>query len=323
MQNNHHDSTLKPNLAVISVKSALMRITASVISLTSVKIISRWIRCVMSYRCPICKQELTLPSQQGVANSWLCASGHSFDVAKEGYVNLLPVNKKKSKDPGDNKEMMFARREFLNAGFYQCLSDRVNQVLIEHLPADAKNLLDIGCGEGYYTGRLAKCLQESGFNINIDGLDISRSALRYAAKRYSDLSFAVASSYDMPYGTDSMDAMLRIYAPSELSELQRVLKSGGLLLTVSPGETHHFAIKKMIYETPRLHQDTVPELVGFSLVMQERVCSELRLQDPLMIKHFLQMTPYAWKLSDEQKATLQQSGFCCELDFQLVLYQRD
>ncbi|MBV7314370.1 23S rRNA (guanine(745)-N(1))-methyltransferase [Shewanella sp. NIFS-20-20] len=277
----------------------------------------------MSYRCPICTEKLTIQQQHDAPRSWSCCLGHSFDIAKEGYVNLLPVNKKKSKDPGDNKEMMFARREFLNAGYYQCLSDRVNQVMIAHLHDDAESLLDIGCGEGYYTGRLAHALASAGFNIELAGLDISRSALRYAAKRYSAIHFAVASSYDMPYETASMDAMLRIYAPSQLSELQRVLKPDGLLLTVSPGEHHHFAIKKMIYANPRLHCETVPELAGFTLLHSERVQTHLQLERADMIAHFLQMTPYAWKLSDEQKQQMEQSGLSCELDFQLALYRRD
>jgi len=266
----------------------------------------------MIYRCPICEQALELEDK-----TWRCIANHRFDRAKEGYVNLLPVQKKKSNDPGDNKAMMFARREFLNKGYYQSLSDDVNQFAAQYLNGAAVGL-DIGCGEGYYSHRLA---QHLGNDFSLFGVDISKSALKYAAKRYSNIAFSVASAFDMPYADNSFDFMLRIYAPSRGSELRRVIKPGGILITVCAGPRHHFALKELIYDTPTEHTSQASCIEGFDLIDQKRRESTLCLSDEHDIKHFLQMTPYNWKLTDEQKQTLSQSGFSCELDFKIEVFK--
>ena len=95
----------------------------------------------MSYSCPLCHAPLARRD-----NSFICPQRHQFDLAKEGYVNLLPVQFKRSRDPGDSAEMMQARREFLDAGHYQPLREAVSAYLHTFAPTD---LLDIGCGEGY------------------------------------------------------------------------------------------------------------------------------------------------------------------------------
>ncbi|PKG77848.1 23S rRNA (guanine(745)-N(1))-methyltransferase [Shewanella sp. Actino-trap-3] len=272
----------------------------------------------MSYICPICSAPLV--KQQ---NAWQCEQRHQFDCAKEGYVNLLPVQKKKTKDPGDNKEMMFARREFLNQGFYQPLSDKVNQLAFEYAP-DANKILDIGCGEGYYSHRLFEALQSvTQSHCELFGVDISKSAIRYAAKRYSDLHFCVASAFEMPLANNSFDLAIRIYAPSKIEELQRVIKPGGILITVSPGPTHHYALKKKIYSEPKLHPQGPLVLDGFTYLAHEALSYSLSLTHADDIDHFLNMTPYAWKLSDSQKSQIIEQGLECEIDFKIEIHQRE
>ncbi|MGX9460915.1 23S rRNA (guanine(745)-N(1))-methyltransferase [Shewanella sp. A14] len=272
----------------------------------------------MSYICPICSAPLV--QQQKV---WQCEQRHQFDCAKEGYVNLLPVQKKKTKDPGDNKEMMIARREFLNRGFYQPLSDKVNLLALEYA-ADASMILDIGCGEGYYSDRLFKTL-DSGRQTDCElyGLDISKSAIRYAAKRYSALNFCVASAFEMPFADNRFDLAIRIYAPSKIEELQRVVKPHGILITVSPGPMHHYALKQKIYSEPRLHPQESLVLDGFTYLAHEGLSYSLSLTQADDIDHFLNMTPYAWKLSDSQKSTIIEQGLECEVDFKIEIHQRE
>ncbi|MCL1073275.1 23S rRNA (guanine(745)-N(1))-methyltransferase [Shewanella dokdonensis] len=265
----------------------------------------------MHYECPICREALVLDGRQ-----WRCQQRHCFDVAKEGYVNLLPVNKKHSLSPGDNQQMMAARRTFLQAGLYQPLSDRINTLAVS-LHQQMPDILDIGCGEGYYSQRL----QQATGGI-LQGMDISKTAVRYAAKRYPDLQFCVASAFDMPFVANSFDLMLKIFAPVAAAELQRVCRPDGYYISVTAGPMHHFALKQLIYAEPKEHPLSAGQLDGFILQHQERL--QWQLQTPLgeLSSSFLQMTPYAWKFSTEQKQHLAQQGVSCELDFCIELFQR-
>lgn len=284
----------------------------------------------MPYICPICQQDLFLNQTK----TWVCSKNHQFDKAKEGYVNLLPVQKKKSKDPGDNKEMMLARREFLNKGYYQALSDKVNSLALKHQPK-ATMIMDIGCGEGYYSHRLIDALSTGSQNGLIEsessikqqvcqlyGLDISKTAIKYAAKRYPNMNFCVASVFEMPFAENSFDLAIRIYAPSKVEELQRVIKPDGILITVSPGPKHHLAIKQKIYAEPRLHPQESLVLEGFDYVEHHQLEYILELKNESDINHLLNMTPYAWKLSDMQKQQMAQEGLICELDFKIEIHRR-
>ncbi|QUM75839.1 23S rRNA (guanine(745)-N(1))-methyltransferase [Moritella sp. 24] len=269
-----------------------------------------------TYLCPICARPLSAQDK-----SLACEQRHQFDLAKEGYVNLLPVQNKKSKNPGDNKEMMQARREFLDQGFYQSLSDKVNSIAEQTLASvDTPNILDLGCGEGYYTHRLAQVMANAA--PQIAGLDISKSAIRYAAKRYKSISFCVASAYATPFADASQDLVTRIYAPSQDNELARIIKTDGYLLTVTPAAEHLFELKQKIYQTPEKHDMKIEEIAGFDVVEQQRLTDEITLTQAKDAKNLLEMTPLAWKMSDEQKAVIYAADLTLTLDFNITLYKR-
>lgn len=272
---------------------------------------------MMNYRCPICSNALSLQQK-----SLVCEQRHQFDMAKEGYVNLLPVQNKKSKNPGDNQVMMLARREFLDQGFYQCLSDKVNEVAQQ---ATSKltdiNVLDLGCGEGYYSQRLQQALQTT--NPTMYGLDISKSAIRYAAKRYKTIHFSVASAYSTPFTDASQDLVTRIYAPSQAGELKRIVKADGFLLTVTPAADHLFELKQKIYQIPDKHNMTIDDIDGFKLIEQQRLTDHVQLENAKDIENLLEMTPLAWKMNDEQKAAIYADTLALTLDFNITLYQRN
>ncbi|GIC79276.1 23S rRNA (guanine(745)-N(1))-methyltransferase [Moritella sp. F3] len=275
-----------------------------------------------TYLCPICAGPLSLQDK-----SLACEQRHQFDLAKEGYVNLLPVQNKKSKNPGDNKEMMQARREFLDQGFYQSLSDKVNSIAKQALSTvEAPNILDLGCGEGYYTHRLAQVMSNSDTTSNaipqIAGLDISKSAVRYAAKRYKSISFCVASAYATPFADASQDLVTRIYAPSQDAELARIVKVDGYLITVTPAAEHLFELKQKIYQTPEKHDMTVEDIAGFDVIEQQRLTDVITLTQAKDSKNLLEMTPLAWKMNDEQKAALYAADLTLTLDFNITLYKR-
>jgi len=262
------------------------------------------------YQCPLCQ---TVLSQQD--HSWRCSNGHSFDIAREGYVNLLPVQQKKSLQPGDNTEMMQARRAFLEAGYYQPLSDAANALLAEH--CQASPVLDIGCGEGYYSARLSAAL-----TAPVYGLDISKTAVRYAAKRYPHLDWCVASSYQLPFQTGKFAGLLRIYAPSNAAEMARVTQTGGWLLTVSPAPEHLLEFKQKAYQQVRLHSAEIKTEAGFSHQQRQRLQLAWQAPDANAMQQLINMTPLAYKLNQTQRDCLLSELKPVQLDFYLDLYQR-
>ncbi len=269
------------------------------------------------YRCPLCREEL---NQQ--TSAWRCAQGHQFDIAREGYVNLLPVQQKKSLDPGDNAEMIQARRAFLDAGHYQFLSDAINQQLSDVLQSNGA-LLDLGCGEGYYSARAAAALSAVKTDVQVYGLDISKTAVRYAAKRYQNLHCCVASSYALPFNDGVFAAILRIYAPSDASEMARVLQPGGYLLTVSPAPEHLLQFKQQAYTEVRLHPDAVKDEAGFSHIQRQRLQALWQAPDAATMLQLIEMTPLAYKLNAVMRDLLCQQLPAIQLDFYLDLYRKD
>ncbi|MFB6325406.1 23S rRNA (guanine(745)-N(1))-methyltransferase [Pantoea deleyi] len=269
----------------------------------------------MSLICPLCHAALTLN-----ARSWGCENRHQFDQAKEGYVNLLPVQHKRSREPGDSAEMMQARRAFLEAGYYQPLRDQVVSLLAPVLQQPGCRVLDIGCGEGYYTAALADAAGEA---AEIYGLDVARTAIRLAAKRYPAVRFCVASSQRLPFADGSLDAVVRIYAPCNEAELARVLKPGGWVLTVTPGPHHLQQFKALIYREVQLHVPEQKSYPGFHPLAQHALRYPMALTGTAATT-LLQMTPFAWRAREAVWQTLQQrEQFSCDADFSLTLWQRD
>ncbi|MFJ2975195.1 23S rRNA (guanine(745)-N(1))-methyltransferase [Kluyvera sp. NPDC087067] len=263
----------------------------------------------MSYSCPLCHAPLTRSG-----NSYLCPQRHQFDQAKEGYVNLLPVQHKRSREPGDSAEMMQARRAFLDAGHYQPLRDAVSEKLRAIEP---ENLLDIGCGEGYYTHAFAA---EAG---QAWGLDVSKTAVRYGAKRYPQVNFCVASSQRLPFDDNSMDVVVRIYAPCNPLELKRVVKPGGWVITVTPGPRHLMEMKGLIYSEIQLHAPHSEVIEGFSLVNHDALAYPMQLTGEEATT-LLQMTPFAWRAKPEVwEALKRETQFNCQTDFAIHAWQRE
>lgn len=264
------------------------------------------------WACPVCSQALDKTER-----TWRCGEGHSFDCAKEGYVNLLLANQKRSADPGDTREMMLNRRAFLEAGHYEALASALSQVL-QNLHADS--ILDCGCGEGYY---LQHFLQANPA-LSVWGLDISRDAVRMASKSLKQAAeFAVASSFQLPVLSESVDLVLRIFAPGSIDELKRVLKPQGAFVLIVPGPRHLFSLKQALYDTPTLHElPAVPE--GFLCEREQRISFELNLANNTAVNQLLAMTPFVWNGSREAKERLEKSTqFSTEADFYIRVYRQN
>ena len=272
-----------------------------------------------TYACPKCKGALFLFDK-----CCKCVGGHSFDIAKEGYVNLLMG--KGSGTHGDNREMLLARNEFLSYGFYRPMADTVSRFLVEYGAVNgACRLLDIGCGEGYYTKLFADAL--SAIDGEVYAFDISRDAVRLAARHIADgrerASFAVASAYHLPYLDGSFTVATNLFSPLAPEEIARVLCEGGHFVMVIPEENHLFGLKRAIYDTPYKNEVMPFDLAGFSLVKEERLTYTAVLDKKQTLSLFA-MTPYAYRTSDVGRERVHAlSSLETEIDFHILVYKKN
>ena len=267
--------------------------------------------------CPLCGGVLT-ETPSGLR----CPSGHCFDQAKEGYVNLLPVNRKHSKTPGDDKGMVSARREFLEKGWYAPLREAL-ETLTAELTGPEPVVLDAGCGEGYYTGGIREALLRAGKAPRIAGIDISKAALQKAGKRYPGIEFAVASAYRLPVPDESTDLLLNVFSPLAIEEFRRVLKPGGAYLYVVPGARHLWELKEILYENPYPNKEKETPYEGFAYDRIVPVNYTVQLPAQADIHALFQMTPYYWKTSKEGAARLSKvQQMTCEIDFKVHVFHK-
>lgn len=272
------------------------------------------------YQCPLCASTLQL---QPNSRQYACANRHHFDLAKEGYLNLLPVQQKGSLTPGDNKPMIVARRLFLEAGYYDNMATTVAALLkTYHPPAQPLRLLDLGCGEGYYSRAVAAALSNH-TPLQSHGLDIAKFAVAAAAKKQPAAQFVVASANRLPFSEAYFDAVMRVFAPSKLTELQRVLKPNGLLLTVTPGARHLWQLKTFIYAEPREHPLELTTIEGFTPLATERIHYTINPNSEQRLA-LLQMTPFAWRTHpDAQQAIQAPASLDIEVDFCITVFQKN
>ncbi|MGO2131456.1 MAG: putative RNA methyltransferase [Halomonas sp.] len=232
--------------------------------------------------------------------SWRCDAGHSFDIARQGYVNLLPVQHKRSGDPGDSKAMVVARQRFLASDYYRPVAEVVSRLVLEgatsHKPLSC---LDAGCGEGYYLRALVSAA--SGRQVlELMGLDISKWAILAAAKQQKRTSWVVGSNANLPVQAGTLDRLLCMFGFPVYHEFARVLKPGGLLLKVDAGSDHLRELREIIY--PELKPECMAEAPvpdGFTHLATDRVHYRIELADARQIADLLAMTPHLYRAKAE------------------------
>lgn len=264
------------------------------------------------YVCPVCKAPLQAQQAQ-----YVCSQGHSFDVAKKGYVNLLLSHKMRSKNPGDNKDMIAARRAFLSQGHYQPLLEKLAQLCAQH---EVSRLLDAGCGEGYYTCGLARS------GLTVAGMDISKEGIIAACKRDKNLDWCIASVNDLPYQSGYFDAVLSVFCRVDDAEFYRVLRPGGVVIFVGPGSNHLPALRAGLYEQVRPYQTAKQEdyLPSFTEIASAGVKFAIELDSAEQIYNLLTMTPHYWSTNPEQQQRLLAQGHLSDsADMQIRVLRRD
>jgi 23S rRNA (guanine745-N1)-methyltransferase len=234
--------------------------------------------------------------------TYVCENNHSFDVAKQGYLNLLPVNQKKSKDPGDNEMMIAARRNFLELGFYDPLIESIQKLISDKLTFETKNIMafDAGCGEGYYSEKAFNNL--SGLETEVFGTDISKYAVKNAAKKYKGNFYFVSSIYNLPIANSSTDLILSIFSPIMAEEFKRILSRQGYAIVVSPAPNHLREMAELIYETFRPHTTNVVEKMtaDFQHDSTNRTTFRIDIKNAENLLSLLKMTPYYWSTGIER-----------------------
>ena len=257
-------------------------------------------RLVERLVCPVCGAPMAVTSDgRGLSCAASAGRVHHFDGAAGGYVNLAPTHS----GGGDSKEAVRARSAFLRSGYYAPAADIMAFIVDEFTPEDGI-VLDAGCGEGYYSGRIA----EEGCPVL--GVDLSKFAVDAAAKdarrRRNEggydarTLYAVGSVFQLPVADESFDTLVNIFAPCAPAEYARVLKKGGHLIVAGAGERHLLGLKQVIYDDPYLNdprRDLPAEGDGFTLLEIRNITFEIMVEDPAHREALFSMTPYYWRTS--------------------------
>ena len=247
----------------------------------------------MELICPICQLPLFCEGR-----SLRCGRNHSFDVARQGYVNLLPVQQKRSLHPGDTREQVLSRREFLESGAYGPIVEAVKAAAEGH----AGPILDVGCGEGWYAVQVADHL-----GAELTGLDISKEAVRCAAAKYKGHRWICGTAAHLPIGENSVGVLMSMFALTMPQEFCRVLKKDGIFIQVLAAQDHLMGLKSIIYPEILLKdKDSVPELEGFELISSTPVRFEFTAEGE-QIRNLLSMTPHFWRISAEGAKRLKET----------------
>ena len=271
--------------------------------------------------CPLDLEPLSL-----VGRCYQCANNHNFDVAKQGDVNLLPVQFKQSKNPGDDAAMVHARQSFLATGLYDCILQKlcaVVQTYISKSPHSHINIIDAGCGEGYYTAGLAKSLSHKSFSML--GFDISKDAIKAAVKTSKDILWAVATNKKIPVQTASADVVLSLFGFPVYAEFRRVLKPNGLLIMADPAQNHLIELRQALYaqiKQKNVGTKQTQMLEHFNLVAEHKVQAVQVGPNQAQTKNLLSMTPHAHKApKDRLQATIANPPPTLTIDVLVQVYK--
>lgn len=260
--------------------------------------------------CPVCGEEL-----QKTEREYLCSKGHRFDRAKQGYVNLLQSQRSSQRNHGDDREMIVARRDFLEKGYYRPLRDLLKEKVYFYTDKN-EVIVDAGCGEGWYCEPLCQ-------DFKVIGLDISKEALKWAAKRNGFTHLAVASCYSMPIKNKAAAGVINFFSPLADGEYARILRAGGKLFRAVPGTHHLWGLKKAVYDIPKENVPEREDLEGMRLLERCPLSFEIELTSQEGIQALFQMTPYCYRTSLKDREKLKNYvNLKTKVEFILLVYEK-
>jgi 23S rRNA (guanine745-N1)-methyltransferase len=272
--------------------------------------------------CPIDGKPLQCREKQ-----FICEHGHVYDIARQGYVNLLPVQHKRTREPGDSKAMVIARTQFLQSGIYQPIAATLAQIVSEHLTTDQDYcLMDAGCGEGYYFDFIAGVLERlpGDGHLSFIGLDISKPAIIEAAKKNKHIRWIVGTNRQPPVAQHSVDIIICVFGFHSFEGFDQALKPGGMIILVEPGTDHLKELREIIYKelkknAPRDISATTPAV--FSPIGTQSLQFRTGEIDNEQIHNLLVMTPHLYRATKEGKeaaASLQTLELTVDVVFTLL-----
>lgn len=259
------------------------------------------IRPFSALACPLDLEKLTFKD-----SSFICPCSHTFDAARQGYVNLLPAHLKRSKNPGDQKEMVDARAAFLTSGAYEPVLQTVYQILSNEMSVSKRchfNIIDAGCGEGYYTAGLAGKFVDTSLakTVSIFGYDISKQAVMAAAKRNKDITWAVATNARIPVLAASADMVICLFGFPHFQEFERILKKGGLVVLIDAGARHLYELREKIYDTVYIKENPTPKIYpGFTQISCTSHRFALTNMTSNHVSNLLKMTPHYYRMQKQK-----------------------
>lgn len=238
----------------------------------------------MELICPVCGEKLNKADR-----AWVCPNRHSFDIARQGYVNLLTVNQKHSLNPGDTREQVLSRRAFLEAGYYAPILNTLIETAKEL--GITGPIIDVGCGEGYYSAQLAAAL-----DAELMGIDISKEAVRCAAAKYKGPTWLTATASHIPVERGSAGLVTSLFALTLPEEFSRVLAEDGYYFQVLACQDHLLGLKSIIYpELKFKEKDSVPELSGFALQKSIPIRFTFTVEGE-QTQNLFSMTPHVFRI---------------------------
>ncbi len=256
-----------------------------------------------SWACPLDNHPM-----YRINNVLKCSQNHSYDYARQGYINLLPAQYKHSQSPGDNDIMVQARRDFLNTGLYVKIVDYIVQCvqqyqIVKH-PLSDFCLVDAGCGEGYYTVHIADELEElyPETNISVMGFDISKTSICAATKRNKTRDWAVATNSHIPVQSQSVDCVLSLFGFPVIAEFKRLLKQGGLLITADVAPNHLIELRQCVYDTVTIKSSDVVQINDTQIHLLAEVPVSYTISNLSFetVDSLLKMTPHFYRMPNEK-----------------------
>ena len=266
----------------------------------------------MLYICPKCHEKLEKEN-----NSYKCLNKHTYDISGKGYVNFLLNNDKNSVNPGDSKDSLQSRNSFLKKDYYSFILDKIKDTINKYKKADNYKLLDIGCGEGYYTSNIKEK------NNEIYGFDISKVGISLATKyNKNDINWFVANSKNIPIEDSSIDIVLAMFSFVTSSEIERVLKKDGIIIQVCAGKNHLIELKKAIYDDIK-EKDESNTLLAFKLINNEEYGTTITIDNNEDILNLFKMTPHYYRSKKEKREEIEKiSNINLTIDIIINVYKK-